>query len=148
VTFDLVMAAIGFLLAAYSLYRNHYRKEKSVARSTQRVVRTRSIEDLADDEYDAIIKGLQVIVEVNEKAPEDDEDELDEPTKEYPAAKRLLAALESSGEVITNVPITMPMPGVAMSSDDPRGGPDDPVGMPSRSPSGTGGGPFTRRPRE
>jgi hypothetical protein len=123
-----------------------------MARHTQRVVRTRSIEELTDDEYDAIIKGLQVIVEVNEKAPEDDEDELDEPTKEYPAAKRLLAQLEDGdiydvttgdGQVLRRDVV----PGVPVSSDDPRGGPDDPVGMPGRSPSGTGGV-FRKRPRE
>lgn len=129
-----------------------FKRGYDMARVTQRVVRTRSIDDLDEEEYAAVIKGLQVIVEVNEKPvdDEDEDDELEEPTKEYPAAKRLLAQLEGPGDMT----ITMALPGgggggsgAPVSGDDPRGGPDDPIGMPSRSPSGTGFS-FTRRPAE
>jgi hypothetical protein len=134
--------------------RREDKEPLKMARHTQKVVRTRSIEDLTDDEYDAIIKGLQVIVEVNERPVDEEDDELEEPTKEYPAAKRLLAQLEEGDayEVTTGDGQLLRRDvvggGVAMSADDPRGGPDDPVGMPTRSSSGTGGGPFTRRPRD
>ena len=129
------------LLKAAEGAAESFKRGYDMARHTQKVVRTRSIEDLTDEEFDAIMEGLRIIVAVSE-----DPDDEDEPSVHYHAAKRL-------HETLGDVSVTLPMgggggsgmPAPAISDDDPRGGPEDPVGMPTRSPSGTGGGVFKRR---